>query len=228
MTLKTSAFLTGAAAILLSVSPMALAQAADLTAPEGSQATAATEAAASTEASQGAFKFVQATADAGLKFLSNPSATMTEKKAQFRKLLDNSFDLDTIGRFALGRYWNSATPAQQRDYLTQFRRMVVDVYANRFGDYKGQKFETKSFRSISDTDTLVTSFIHPVGGGEDIQVDWRVRLKGGKYKIVDVLVAGVSMSVTQRSDFASVIQRGGGNIDVLIDHLKNGSTTASK
>ena len=59
-------------------------------------------------------------------------------------------------------------------------------------------------------------------GGEEVQVDWRVRNKGGSYKIVDVLVAGVSMSVTQRSDFASVIQRGGGNVDALIAELKNG------
>ena len=118
-----------------------------------------------------------------------------------------------------------ATPAQQKEYLGLFRKMVVDVYTARFNDYKGQKFEAKSFRSISPTDTLVTSFIVPADGGQNVQVDWRVRYKGGTYKIVDVLVSGVSMSVTQRSDFASVIQRGGGNVSVLIDHLKAGSKT---
>ncbi len=210
------------AALILTASPLAVATAADLGAPAAETASGATEVAMSQDTAQGAFKFVQATAEAGLKFLSKPDAAMTEKKSEFRKLLDNSFDLDTIGRFALGRYWNTATPAQQKAYLSEFRRMVVDVYANRFGDYKGQKFEAKSFRSVSETDTLVTSFIKPVDGGDDIQVDWRVRSKNGKYKIVDVLVAGVSMSVTQRSDFASVIQRGGGNVDVLIQHLKSG------
>ena len=228
MIYKSNWLLTGAAAILLSVSPLALARAADLTAPDAPQATnAAIDAAASPEVAQGAFKFVQSTAESGLKFLSNPKSGEAEKKAEFRKLLDTSFDLDTIGRFALGRYWNTATPVQQKNYLVQFRRMVVDVYASRFGDYKGQKFEAKSFRSISESDTLVTSYIHPADGGQDIQVDWRVRSKGGKYKIVDVLVSGVSMSVTQRSDFSSVIQRGGGNIDVLIDHLKSGGGTTA-
>lgn len=230
MVLKSHWMLTGAAAILLSVSPLALARAADLAAPEAPQSEfGATEVAADAETAQAAFKFVQSTAENGLKFLSNPKSGEAEKKAEFRKLLDTSFDLDTIGRFALGRYWNTATPTQQKNYLVQFRRMVVDVYASRFGDYKGQKFEAKSFRSISESDTLVTSFIKPADGGQDIQVDWRVRSKGGKFKIVDVLVAGVSMSVTQRSDFSSVIQRGGGNIDVLIDHLKTGgSSSASK
>jgi phospholipid transport system substrate-binding protein len=218
---KTHLGLTCLSAALLTVSSLAFAapQAVD---PNALDSKSVEMAATDSKDAEGAFKFVQSTAETGLKFLSKPEAAEAQKKQEFRKLLDSSFDLDTIGRFALGTYWNRATPAQQKEYLAQFRKMVVDVYAARFGDYKGQKFEAKSFRSISATDTLVTSYIVPVDGGSNIQIDWRVRNKGGSYKIVDVLVAGVSMSVTQRSDFASVIQRGGGNVDILIDHLKKG------
>jgi phospholipid transport system substrate-binding protein len=98
--------------------------------------------------------------------------------------------------------------------------MVIDVYTGRFSDYKGQKFEVTTARSIGNNDTLVSSQIIPTDGGENIQVDWRVRNKGNGFKIVDVYVAGVSMGVTQRSDFSSVIQKGGGSVDVLINHLK--------
>lgn len=168
-----------------------------------------------------ALAFVKSTAEAGLTFLSNPTIGEEGKKAEFKKLLNGSFDLETIGRFALGRYWTQATPAQQREYMALFKKMVIEVYSNRFGEYKGQKFEVKTSRSISDTDYMVTSFIIPNNGGENVQVDWRVRNKAGSTKIVDVYVAGVSMGVTQRSDFSSVIQRGGGNLDVLIDYLKN-------
>lgn len=171
-------------------------------------------------ADQGALDFVQQTAQKGLTFLSNQNATQEQKKAEFKKLLNESFDLDTIGRFALGRYWKDATPAQQKQYLDLFRKMVIDVYTSRFSDYKGQKFDVKSSRSVSGTDTMVTSYIVPVDGGENIQVDWRVRSKNNKMKIVDVYVAGVSMSVTQRSDFSAVIQSGGGSVDVLIDNLQ--------
>lgn len=172
------------------------------------------------DSSKPALDFVRSTAEKGLTFLSNPESTQDQKKKEFRKLLDNSFDLNVIGRFALGKYWNSATPAQQNQYLDLFRKMVVEVYARRFGDYKGQKFEVKSARSIGKTDSLVSSQIIQVNGSEPITVDWRVRKTGDSYKVVDVLVAGVSMSVTQRSDFSSVIQRGGGNVDVLIAYLK--------
>jgi phospholipid transport system substrate-binding protein len=57
-------------------------------------------------------------------------------------------------------------------------------------------------------------------GKPPVKVDWRVRNKDGRYKIVDVLVEGVSMSLTQRSDFSSVIQAGGGDVQVLLNHLK--------
>jgi phospholipid transport system substrate-binding protein len=176
--------------------------------------------AASSNQEQQALDFVRATAEKGLTFLSKPNSTEAEKAAEFKTLLNNSFDMDSIAKFSLGRYWNTANPAQQKEYLGLFKRMIVNVYTQRFGDYKGQKFEVKSARPFGNSDVLVMSQILPTDGSDSIQVDWRVRNKGGTYKIVDVYVENVSMSVTQRSDFSSVIQRGGGTVDVLISHLK--------
>jgi len=92
----------------------------------------------------------------------------------------------------------------------------------RFFDYSGEHFETRSSRPDGTRDIIVSSFIVPENGTE-IQVDWRVRYKKGRYQIVDVIVEGVSMSVTHRSDFSSVIQRGGGNIQALLTHLREHS-----
>ena len=98
--------------------------------------------------------------------------------------------------------------------------MIVSVYSRRFSDYNGQSLEVKSARPEGKYDVLVQSFIVP-DNGQKIRLDWRVRPKKGRYKVVDVIVEGVSMALTQRSDFASVIQRGGGDVSVLLDHLKN-------
>ncbi len=172
------------------------------------------------QVSTGARDFVQSMADRGLQFLSDETMSMTAKKQAFRRLLKDSFDMATIGRFTLGRYWRTATPEQRREYLGLFEEMVVDVYAERFSEYGGQQFETRSFRPDGTKDTIVTSFIVSPQG-PDVQVDWRVRYKSGRYRIVDVIVEGVSMSVTQRSDFSSVIQRGGGDVQVLLAHLRS-------
>ncbi len=167
----------------------------------------------------GAQKFVDTMGKRAIGFLGNGSLSQAQKQAEFRKLLRTSFDLKTIGRFALGRYWRSATSAQQKEYQRLFEKMVVDVYSARFEEYQGQDLDVRSFRRDGDKDTIVTSYIVP-DAGQEIQVDWRVRYKKGRYKIVDVIIEGVSMSLTQRSDFSSVIQRGGGDIQALLVHLR--------
>ena len=174
--------------------------------------------AAASNVTEGAKNFIASMGDRGINFLGNQSMTQEAKKAEFRQLLNDSFDMSTIGRFSLGTYWRTATPAQQQEYQKLFNDMIVKVYSKRFSDYKGQKFEVRSARP-EGKDSVVTSFIVP-SDGPQVQVDWRVRNKGGSYKVVDIIVEGVSMSQTQRADFASVIQRGGGKVDVLLQHLR--------
>lgn len=168
----------------------------------------------------GAQSFVDNMGQKAISFLGNEEYSQEQKEAEFRRLLRNSFDMKTIGRFALGRYWSVATPAQQKEYLKLFEDMVVDVYAARFNEYKGQSLDVSGVRADGDKDALVTSYIVAPGGGQKIQVDWRVRGKGGNYKIVDVIIEGVSMALTQRSDYSSVIQRGGGDVVALLEHLR--------
>lgn len=163
--------------------------------------------------------FIERMGQSAIGFLDNEGLSQAQKEAEFKKLLSNSFDMKTIGRFALGRYWNTASAAQKEEYQRLFEKMVVRVYSARFNDYNGHKLDVAGFQE-DGKDTIVTSYIVPESGSK-VRVDWRVRNKGGAHKIVDVIIEGVSMAMTQRSDFSSVIQRGGGDIQVLIDHLKN-------
>jgi len=167
----------------------------------------------------GAQKFVDDMGQRAIGFLGDTKLTQNQKEQRFRTLLRDSFDMSTIGRFALGRYWRTATSAQQQEYQRLFEDMVVDVYSARFSEYKGQTLEVSETRKDGTKDSIVTSFIVPTSGSK-IRVDWRVRYKQGKYKIVDVIIEGVSMSLTQRSDFSSVIQRGGGEMQALLVHLR--------
>jgi phospholipid transport system substrate-binding protein len=183
------------------------------------QTTAAPDAAVAGPSINAARSFVDVMAKKTVAFLADKNLSEPRKKEQFRTLLFADFDLDTIGRFVLGPYWNRADPAQRQEYLRLFRDMIANVWAERFEQYQGQKFELRSARAADDRDTLVSSVIIPLDNPA-VQVDWRVRYKNGQYKIVDVIVEGVSLSVTQRSDFSSVIQRGGGDVGVLLASLR--------
>lgn len=165
--------------------------------------------------------FVKSISDRGIGFLSNPNMSQEQRKNEFRKLLRENFDMQAIARFSLGRYWQSASEAQRREYSSLFERMIIEVYARRFGDYQGEAFEIASTRIEGNQDAIVRSFIVP-SNGQRIALDWRLRKRGSQYKVIDIIVEGVSMATTQRSEFSSIIQRGGGQIDVLIDHLKAG------
>lgn len=163
--------------------------------------------------------FVEKMAQDGIGFLGNAEMTQAKKEAEFKKLLQKSFDMATIGRFALGQYWNSAGAAQRTEYQKLFEAMIIRVYSARFSEYNGEQLNVTGARA-EGKDTVVSSVIVPRGSGSRVRVDWRVRERNGAFKVVDVIIEGVSMAMTQRSDFSSVIQRGGGDVQVLIDHLK--------
>ncbi len=169
---------------------------------------------------KGAQNFIDNMGSRALGFLANDSLTAEKKSSEFRNLLEDSFDMRTIARFALGRYWRTASDSQRNEYVKLFNKMVIEVYTQRFDEYSGQKFSVVSARPEGKKDAVVTSVISSPSG-PDVQVDWRVRYKNNRYQIVDVVVEGVSMSLTQRSEFSTVIQRGGGDIEVLLTHLKS-------
>lgn len=139
------------------------------------------------------------------------------RRKAFSVLLDKNFDTAAIARFALGRYWSTATNAEQKRYTALFDKMIVDVYTARFSEYSGQKLDVIGNKPAGRADVIVNSRIVSADGtGQPIKVDWRVR----KGKVIDVIVEGVSMSVTQRSEFAAIIQRNGGAVASLITHLE--------
>lgn len=164
-------------------------------------------------------KFVSSLAAEGVEFLNNASLSDDQRREEFSKLLKKNFDVKTIARFALGKNWRSASAEEQKEYLSLFEEMIVNVYSRRFGEYNGERLDVTAAREINGSDSLVSSVIVPKNGPK-ISLEWRIREKNGRMKVVDLIVEGVSMSMTQRSDFSSVIQRGGGNIDALLAHLR--------
>ena len=169
---------------------------------------------------QTASDMVQSLGDRALSILADKSKTAVDRRDLFHTLLRDNFDLPIIGRFVLGNYWHQATPEQQQEYLRLFESLVIGIYSDRFELYSGEKFRVVTSRAESERDFIVTSdIVHP--NGTSIAVDWRLRAHEGQpVKIVDVSVEGVSMSVSQRSEFASVIQRAGGQIDGLLKILR--------
>ncbi len=146
-------------------------------------------------------------------------ATQSQRVARFRELLREDFDVPGIARFVLGRYWNIATEEQRAEFVKLFEEYIAVAYATRLAEYSGEKFKVTGSRPDADG-ALVSSQILRPAGAAPVKVDWRLTERTGSYKISDVSVDGISMAVTQRSEFASVIQHNGGQVQSLIAMLR--------
>ena len=166
----------------------------------------------------GAEKLIVSLADDAISSLTSKSLTEKERQKQFRVLLNSYFDINGIGKWALGRYWRKTSKSERSEYLVLFENLIVSTYANRFSQYTKEKLTVKGSSSRGKF-ALVKSQIN--GGKEKpIRIEWRVTFPDGNYKIFDIVVEGVSMVRTQRSEFSSVIRRNGGKISVLLAALR--------
>ena len=156
----------------------------------------------------GAAQFIDRLGAEAIETLRASSHTLEQREARLRELLRSDFDLRFIGRFVLGKHWRSATPEQRSDYLVLFSEYVLNTYSARFGGYAGQSLTVLDARQAGERDAVVRTRIDRPSG-PPIIADWRVRIIGERYRIIDVMVEGISMVITQRSEFAAVIQRHG-------------------
>tara|TARA_A100001037_G_scaffold306468_1_gene351760 strand:+ start:3959 stop:4570 length:612 start_codon:yes stop_codon:yes gene_type:complete len=168
-------------------------------------------------------QFIESLGEETIGAITNADVSEEDRLTEFARLFRKGFDVDTISRFVLGRYWRRATDEQKVEYQSLFADFIVTTYANRFRQYSGEKLLVDGERPASKRDTIVSSEIKPPDGPA-VRVDWRVRKTGDDHKIIDVIVEGVSMAITQRDEFASVIRRGGGGVETLIAELRNKSS----
>jgi len=150
----------------------------------------------------------------------------SERLTRFRELFHADFDGPGIARFVLGRYWRSASEQEQQEFLRLFEDYVVFVYGTRLSNFNGETFKVRSSRT-DESGTVVSSDILGPSGEAPIKVDWRLITDKGAFKINDVVIEGISMLVTQRSEFASVIQRHGGQVGGLLTMMRERARTAS-
>jgi ABC-type transporter MlaC component len=139
--------------------------------------------------------------------------TDAERVDALATLLQSKTDVDLLARLVLGRYWNQISAEQRARYQALFRDVVMHNFASRLNVFaKGSRGRLEDhFTIISSApagrqDVLVRSRVRPETG-EPLAVDWRLREDEGEPVVIDLIIGGVSLLVSQRSEFAAVIER---------------------
>ncbi len=167
----------------------------------------------------GARVFITELAERANTLLVDDSMTPRERNDRFRSMFKESFDVPEVARFVLGRYWRKAKANEREEYLRLFEELVVGTWAPRFADYDKDKFTIVGTRAERPDFARVSSVLS-FGESDSIRVDWWIGRQGDTYRIVDIVVEGVSMRITHRSEFGSVIRSNGGRLEGLLQALR--------
>lgn len=160
-------------------------------------------------------KFIDSVASQVLDVIKTNDST-AGKMTKLEGIFSGAVDIPYVGKFVLGRHWNTATPQQQKDYLAAYQPFVIKNYAGKLTKYSGQNYKLKNARGDDGQYVVTMEIVDP--GNPSVFVDYTMREDNKSYKVIDIAVEGVSLRATQRSEFNSIVNSKG--IDYLISALQ--------
>ncbi len=134
-------------------------------------------------------------------------------------------DFEQATRLAVGRAWSQASPEQKKRLVGEFRNMLVRTYSNAISAYQGQTLKVLPARGKQDPEdtTVRTQFIR--AGGQPLPIEFHMRQADKTWKVYDIVVEGVSLVMTYRSEFDAVVKQEG--VDGLVKRLAQKNTPAA-
>lgn len=167
-------------------------------------------------------EFVKNVGNDIVKILADRGSNLDERRERFRAVLKTNFDIRSIGRFVLARHWRTLNDEQRSRFLNLFENALVENYASQFDNYNNESLEVKGARGSKEGGVIVQTEVIRPQGGKPLNVDWKVfHTKDGSYKILDIVIDGVSLSNTQRSTYAATIQNNNGRIEALLESMED-------
>lgn len=165
----------------------------------------------------GARAFIADLGQRAVDVLGDETLGKAREREELYRLLEQGFDLEMLARLAAGRSWREMSTQQQETFRRVFNTYILDTYSQRLASYSGEELRIDRAQAVSDSDVMVQATVlsqaYPPW-----RMDWRVRHRDGAFKVVDVLIEGVSMVVTQRNEFNAVVQARG--VDGLTELLR--------
>lgn len=127
-------------------------------------------------------------------------------------------DFREMTRLAVGKAWRTATPEQQEALTTEFRELLVRTYATAIDAYRGQTMRVLPTRMPADATEVTVRNLYVKPGRPPVPVDYYMLKTAKGWKVADIVVEGVSLVLTYRTEFEQEAQRGG--VDGLIARLR--------
>ena len=170
--------------------------------------------------------FVQQSVSKGFGILKDNSLSKQERINQFRAFLRSTIDFKRIAVFALGAYSQKASDKDVDGFVNAFSDYLMSMFhLDQDQNLGAQTIAVTGSTTRAADDVIVTANIGSAGAstpaGTPLNLAFRIRKNAaGNEQIVDILLNGVSVAVTQRDEFSSWLQQHGGNVAQLSAELE--------
>lgn len=155
--------------------------------------------------------------------VANPSKEA--RRAEFRRLFHKEFDVHRLSWFVLGRISRTMTPPERQQFLELFENYVIASYSDRLSDYVAGGGAPRVIGSRPDADEVIVYSEFSPGSGA-MRVDWRLRPHQHAYKITDIIIDGVSMAASGRSELEGVAERNGWQPEAILAVVRQETANA--
>jgi phospholipid transport system substrate-binding protein len=172
--------------------------------------------------------FMTATVDDVLVILNDKSLTQPQRLEKLEAIALERFDFPRMALLVLGKNRKDLSPEQLEEFKTEFKQNLSNTYGKRLDRYTAnEKIEMGDARLEPNKDVTVKTRVVGGSAGDGVQIDYRLRQIEGKWLIIDVIPAGVSLIQNFRSQVQEIVTQKG--VDKLIETLreKNQQTQAN-
>lgn len=161
---------------------------------------------------------VESTASAVLRVLRNDDLSTEEKRHRIEEIVYDSVDFDTLSKLVLARNWRRLSTQQRDEFEREFKKHLSATYGKNIDDYRNEEVAIVGEREEKRGDRTVQTKVVGAAGSEEFFINYRLRQKDGRWRIIDVVIEGVSLVANFRSQFQSILSSGGP--DRLIELLR--------
>lgn len=177
---------------------------------------------------QDALKMAEQTSSQMLEALNQNRAQLQQEPHRIYGLVENillpHFDFETMARWVLGKYWRQADPAQQQQFTQEFRTLLVQTYAKALLEYSNEVIRFLPLQAAQADDVSIRSEVQPKSGPA-IPINYSMHVRGGEWKVYDVVIDGVSLITNYRNSLGGQVRTEGiaGVIQKLRERNSQGS-----
>lgn len=135
----------------------------------------------------------------------------------FEQVFVNYADVPTIARSALGPAARAATNSQMSSFTRAFQGYLSRKYGRRFREFIGGRIEVTDARAVkSYYEVISTAYLQ---GERPFEVRWHVSDRAGRNLFFNIIIEGVNMLASERTEIGALLDQRGGDLDRLIADL---------